>query len=633
MLYKRKFCFRVLFFFVFLFLNFLISFSQDRQIRVVNLKVVADEEFSKDENWRLEIKRHVANASRVFEQNFGIGFEIGTIESWSSDNSENSIIDLLNNLRKRIALDEYDAVLGFTDQFRMEYGLGGVASYLKGYVLVRRMKSPVIMDRMIMHELGHLFGAIDLDQSGSIMSRRNQGPVFDAFSREIIRLNKNRNFNIYQFPLSDEKLDEAISLYNSRKEQNRGEVEIRILLASIYLEKKDYDAMMEECLQALKINPNLPDAYHHLGIAYRRKGQLDKAIVQYKKMLQIQPNLPEVHYNLGIAYMKKEEYGEAIREYDIAIELYPFYAKAYLNLGYVYLQQGLANRAIAECEKALELYPLLAEAYLTKGSALILKEQYTEAEAYSRTALGINPELSGAHNNLGTIYMNKNMKEQAIDAFEKSLQLNPEYTQAHYNLGRIYLLSGHIDEAIDKFKEAIRIRPHYLKAHSNLASAYLKKDMLEEAIQECEEVLDLGYAHLIKGRTDQAKKEAKRAISLDPKLPQPHNILGLLLEKEGRFDEALEEYQVAITLEPNHLEAHLNIGNLYMKKEVFPKALVHYKKVVDINPNHAQAHNNLAVIYYRQEMYEKAWAHIQKAEAAGLQVHPDFKQELKKKIK
>jgi hypothetical protein len=39
------------------------------------------------------------------------------------------------------------------------------------------------------------------------------------------------------------------------------------------------------------------------------------------------------------------------------------------------------------------------------------------------------------------------------------------------------------------------------------------------------------------------------------------------------------------------------------------------------------------VIYYRQEMYEKAWDHVQKAEAAGLTVHPDFKQELKKKIK
>jgi hypothetical protein len=70
-----------------------------------------------------------------------------------------------------------------------------------------------------------------------------------------------------------------------------------------------------------------------------------------------------------------------------------------------------------------------------------------------------------------------------------------------------------------------------------------------------------------------------------------------------------------------------------MKKEVFPKALIHYKKVVTIDPRHGQAHNNLAVIYYRQEMYEKAWAHVQKAEAAGLTVHPGFKKELLRKIK
>jgi tetratricopeptide (TPR) repeat protein len=130
-----------------------------------------------------------------------------------------------------------------------------------------------------------------------------------------------------------------------------------------------------------------------------------------------------------------------------------------------------------------------------------------------------------------------------------------------------------------------------------------------------------------------AKKEATRAISLDPELAQPHNILGLLLEKEERFDEALARFQEAVKLEPENLEAHLNIGNLYMKKAVFPKALVQYKRVIDMEPGHAQAHNNLAVIYYRQEMYEKAWTHLLKAEAAGLQVHPEFKKELLKKIK
>ncbi|UCE41068.1 MAG: hypothetical protein JSV17_16775, partial [Candidatus Aminicenantes bacterium] len=66
------------------------ALSQNQSIRIVKLKVVVDEEFRKTGDWRFELKQHVANASRVFEQNFGISFEIGTIESWSSDNSQNS---------------------------------------------------------------------------------------------------------------------------------------------------------------------------------------------------------------------------------------------------------------------------------------------------------------------------------------------------------------------------------------------------------------------------------------------------------------------------------------------------------------------------------------------------------------
>jgi hypothetical protein len=42
------------------------GFSQDQKTHTVRIKVVADEEFRKDRDWRFAIKRHVANASSFF---------------------------------------------------------------------------------------------------------------------------------------------------------------------------------------------------------------------------------------------------------------------------------------------------------------------------------------------------------------------------------------------------------------------------------------------------------------------------------------------------------------------------------------------------------------------------------------
>jgi tetratricopeptide (TPR) repeat protein len=106
-----------------------------------------------------------------------------------------------------------------------------------------------------------------------------------------------------------------------------------------------------------------------------------------------------------------------------------------------------------------------------------------------------------------------------------------------------------------------------------------------------------------------------------------------LYEREENFDAAEREYRIALSLKPRYLQAHLNMGNLFYKKNEFPAALAHYVEVIEIDPQHAQAHNNLAVIYYYQEEFEKAWEHLIKAEESGIQIHPDFKNELLKKIK
>lgn len=374
---------------MFFFLIVFPAYSQKKNsIQVINLKVAADEEFRETLNWQLVIKKQIAFASNKFEKKFGIQFKMKKIVYWNSDNSLHSMLGLLNDLRKKISKGDYDIVLGFSGQPHLEYKQKGIASYPKCYAFVRKT-SPSLSRRIILHELCHLFGAIDLDEKGSIMDKTDLGEELDSFTTQIIRLNKNRLFDTYHFPLNKELRSKAIILYNQRKRLNKMETGIHIHLSSIYLENKDYDSMIRECQEALSRDPELYNVHHLLGIAYKKKGMIDQAITQSKKTLQFHPSLPEAYYNLGIAYMKKELFTKAIKMYRKAIELNPFYAKAYLNLGYVYLQMEMADESIQLCQNALNLYPRYAEALSTLGAALILKGNYPEAEQYSLKALKI----------------------------------------------------------------------------------------------------------------------------------------------------------------------------------------------------------------------------------------------------
>ncbi len=68
-------------------------------------------------------------------------------------------------------------------------------------------------------------------------------------------------------------------------------------------------------------------------------------------------NLANAYMTRGIAYRKKGDYDRAIADYDKAIKLNPKDAKAYSNRGVAYEKSGQSDKAIADFRKVLELRP------------------------------------------------------------------------------------------------------------------------------------------------------------------------------------------------------------------------------------------------------------------------------------
>ncbi len=64
------------------------------------------------------------------------------------------------------------------------------------------------------------------------------------------------------------------------------------LLGSIYIDKEDYDAALEEFDNVLKKNENSADAHYGIGVIYEKQGNIVKARSEWRKALKIQVNHP-----------------------------------------------------------------------------------------------------------------------------------------------------------------------------------------------------------------------------------------------------------------------------------------------------------------------------------------------------
>ena len=81
----------------------------------------------------------------------------------------------------------------------------------------------------------------------------------------------------------------------------------------------------------------------------------------------------------------------------------------------------------------------------------------------------------------------------------------------------------------------------------------------------------------------------------------PHNAkgrhnLGSEFGKRGRLEEAIREYKTALELEPNYPEARKNLGNAYALQGRVEEAIMEYNEALRLKPDYEEARKNLEYV-------------------------------------
>src|SRR5208282_3414783 len=85
----------------------------------------------------------------------------------------------------------------------------------------------------------------------------------------------------------------------------------------------------------------LATAFDNRGIAYRLKGEYDRALLDYEQAIRLNPSSANPYNNRGIIYRIKGDYDRAIADYDEAIWLKSGdYPAAFYNRALAYADKG-----------------------------------------------------------------------------------------------------------------------------------------------------------------------------------------------------------------------------------------------------------------------------------------------------
>ena len=134
-----------------------------------------------------------------------------------------------------------------------------------------------------------------------------------------------------------------------------------------YKVKGEYDRALEDYDRAILLNPSFANAYNNRGVIYRLKGEYDRAIKDYDEAIWLDSNVPASFYNRGIAYSEKQDYDHALGDFDVVLRFNPKNALALYARGIVRLNIGDTQRGAADIAAAKAINSNVAQEYEHSG--------------------------------------------------------------------------------------------------------------------------------------------------------------------------------------------------------------------------------------------------------------------------
>jgi protein O-GlcNAc transferase len=389
------------------------------------------------------------------------------------------------------------------------------------------------------------------------------------------------------------RLAEAEHLYRALLADQPLQAEVLHALGTLALGRDAADEAIAYFEQGVAVNPYAAPFHFGLGVALKRKGNIQGAVASYREAARLAPAVPEMHNNLGNALRESGDPSAAAESLRRATTLRPTYAEAHVNLGGALQDLGQIEDAVAAYRQSIELDPELAQAHYNLGILLFRQGDYAAALSAARRAAELRPNQPMVLLNLGNILQALGLADDAIKVFKQAGEIAPRSAEIENNLGNAHFSKGDLSVAMAHYRRALELKPDYASAYNNLGAALQKQGHLEEAIASY-----------------------RAADRMQPEADTSNN-LGLALTIFGQYREAGAAFRRAMELRPDFVIAYrnflgtllydpdLSLADRWSEHVAFGRAMAaRVTQPLPPPPNNRDPHRKLRIGYLTSDLYD-----------------------------
>ena len=401
----------------------------------------------------------------------------------------------------------------------------------------------------------------------------------------------------------------------------------------------ELDVATDEFREAVHQKPDYADAYHNLGVALAKTGDLTGAITVWIEAERLDPKAVSIRYSLsalvsynyGVSLVRDGRVEQALKEWQAALRIQPNFVEAHYALGMGFLAEQNPAVAIAHFHSALSWAPDWVEAHVALGQAHYESHEYDMARAAWLKALALNPGEARTYANLGFLAVQEGNHQEAIEYSRQAVALQPDLVSAHFNLGVALLAKREEQAGVEALEHALALDGRLTPARLLLGVAWSRRGDWARAAHSWREALqqdpfgqdtfwlhdNLGMALTAMGHLKDATKEFQWVVEQRPKWARGWAQLGSALMSERRWGEAVTALETAARLQPDWAHLHFSLGNAHVEQGELALAVQAFQEAVRIAPNFVDALFHLGIVLRAQNQLREAIDPLRRAAEGG----------------
>jgi tetratricopeptide (TPR) repeat protein len=349
------------------------------------------------------------------------------------------------------------------------------------------------------------------------------------------------------------------------------------------------------------------ERHYSAAQTFQLAGDLDRAEAEYHEVLTL-----ALQRMGNLAAAEVSDSAEAAHLFEEAVEARPENVEARVDLATVYFRQGRLDPAKTQASQAVKDDPRNARALHLLGNIEFALGSFAAAADDLHAAMGLQGDFDTAYS-LGLAYLSLQKVAETKLLFDEILNEMGSSPQLHVLLGRAYRETGHLDEAIREFKKAIEMDPRYPRVHYYLALAYLAQGERE--------------------RIPTARALFEQELAIDPHEFFSTYFLGVVYLEDRDFPAAEDCLKRALRLQPDNPDPLLYLGQVYFETNRPQLAIESLKKSIDLTTDPARnnyqvskAHSMMGQILIKTGKQEEGEAELKRSQELRAQAFQSDKE-------